>query len=320
MVNFQPECHQDDERVHQSQFEVRVFLPQETAHQPFLGHPAAAQLMRKSFFPCQAGGLHRLVLRLWGAAFVYLVRHGRGVFTWCNCFWNNGRDRAQGSWYRDHFLRGRSLRGGRRRYHDSSFSESVLRRAKRIIMNQNPVYKEFMGEKESEVTDVEFMRQGEMLAPMRGGKLKQALQVSAFAAPVTPLPAFPPVPPKIIKPWLDSYVVLSGVILCIQLYKCLALIGCLSAVLGYGVHNGAVVVMFEVVAGAVLWSAVRREACPPPPHLPVVYQGPLETVGMPWSLACAASICPSAWSSSSSRRSRMWQRKMAGSRRLTREI
>ena len=43
---------------------------------------------------------------------------------------------------------------------------------------------------------------------------------------------------KIIQPSLGSYVVLSGVILC------------LSAVLWYGVHNGAVVVMFEVVAEA----------------------------------------------------------------------
>ena len=183
------------------------------------------------------------------------------------------------------------------------------------MMNQNPVYKEFMGEKESEVTDVEFMRQGEMLASMGGGKLKQALQVSAFAAPVTPLPAFPPVPPKIIKPWLDSYVVPGGVFFCMQLYKCLALFECLLAVLWHGVHNGAVVVMFEVVAGA-FWSAVRREACTPPPYLPVVYQGPLEIVGLPWSLACAASVSPSASSSSSFQRSRVLYRKMADSRRL----
>ena len=82
-------------------------------------------------------------------------------------------------------------------------------------------------------------------------------------------------------------------------------LGCLLAVLWYEVHNGAVVVIIEVVAGAI-WSAVRREACPPPPYLPAVYQGPLEIVGLPWSLACAASVCPSASSSSSFLRSGVW--------------
>ena len=67
-------------------------------------------------------------------------------------------------------------------------------------MKKNPAYKEFMEKKESEAKDAEFKRQGEMLASIVGGKLGQALQVGAVAAPVTPLPAppvFPPIPPAV---------------------------------------------------------------------------------------------------------------------------
>ena len=64
----------------------------------------------------------------------------------------------------------------RRRRQDSSDSVCGLRCAEWVMVPKSPDYKEFMDKQAFEANGAEFKCQGEMLADIVGGKLKQALE------------------------------------------------------------------------------------------------------------------------------------------------